>query len=72
MLPDFNNLETNNLHAETDFEKKVIFFLEEWFSDSKTVKVQTSGSTGVPKIIEIEKEKMINSAKMTCDFLNFL
>ncbi|MCD1116108.1 AMP-binding protein [Chryseobacterium turcicum] len=70
MLLDFNNLETNNLHAETDFEKKVFFFLEEWFSDSKTVKVQTSGSTGVPKIIEIEKEKMINSAKMTCDFLN--
>lgn len=70
MLLDFNNLEINNLHTETDFEKKVFFFLEEWFSDSKTVKVQTSGSTGVPKIIEIEKEKMINSAKMTCDFLN--
>jgi len=70
MLLDFNDLEINNLHAETDFEKKVIFFLEEWFSDPKTVKVQTSGSTGVPKIIEIEKEKMLNSAKMTCDFLN--
>jgi len=70
MLFDFNNLEINNLHPETDFEKKVIFFLKEWFSDSKTVKVQTSGSTGVPKVIEIEKEKMLNSAKMTCDFLN--
>ncbi|MCD0478880.1 AMP-binding protein [Chryseobacterium sp. LC2016-29] len=70
MLLDFNNLEINNLHTETDFEKKVFFFLEEWFSNSKTVKVQTSGSTGAPKIIEIEKEKMLNSAKMTCDFLN--
>ena len=69
MLFDFNNLEINNLHPETDFEKKVFFFLEEWFSDSKTVKVQTSGSTGIPKIIEIEKKKMLNSAKMTCDFL---
>ncbi|MBQ0151672.1 MAG: AMP-binding protein, partial [Chryseobacterium sp.] len=38
-------------------------------SSSQTVKVQTSGSTGVPKIFEIEKEKMHNSAKMTCDFL---
>lgn len=70
MLLDFNNLEINNLHAETDFEKKVIFFLKEWFSESKTVKVQTSGSTGIPKIIEVEKEKMLNSAKMTCNFLN--
>lgn len=70
MVFDFNNLEINNLHPETDFEKKVFFFLEEWFSDSKTVKVQTSGSTGIPKIIEIEKEKMLNSAKMTCDFLS--
>lgn len=70
MLLDFNNLEINNLHPETDFEKKVFFFLKEWFSESKTVKVQTSGSTGTPKIIAIEKEKMLNSAKMTCDFLD--
>lgn len=70
MLLDFNNLEINNLHTETDFEKKVFFFLKEWFSESKTVKVQTSGSTGIPKIIEVEKEKMLNSAKMTCNFLN--
>jgi O-succinylbenzoic acid--CoA ligase len=70
MLLDFNNLEINNLHPETDFEKKVIFFLKEWFLDSKTVKVQTSGSTGIPKIIEVEKEKMLNSAKMTCNFLD--
>jgi O-succinylbenzoic acid--CoA ligase len=70
MLLDFNNLEINNLHPKTDFEKKVIFFLKEWFSESKTVKVQTSGSTGIPKIIEVEKEKMLNSAKMTCNFLD--
>ncbi|UFH31173.1 AMP-binding protein [Chryseobacterium sp. C-71] len=69
MLLNFNNLEINNLHLETDFEKKVFFFLEEWLSDSETVKVQTSGSTGTPKIFEIEKKKMLNSAKMTCDFL---
>jgi len=70
MLIDFNNLEINNLHSKNDFEKKVIFFLKEWFSDSKTVKVQTSGSTGIPKVIEVEKEKMLNSAKMTCNFLD--
>ena len=69
MVIDFNNLEINNLHSQTEFEKKIYFFLEEWFSDSEKVKVQTSGSTGVPKIFDIEKKKMLNSAKMTCDFL---
>lgn len=54
---------------KTEFDKKVLDFSEEWFSDSKTVKVQTSGSTGTPKIFEIEKQKMLNSAKMTCDIL---
>lgn len=69
MLINFNNLKINNLDFETDFEKKINFFLEEWFSDSKTVKVQTSGSTGTPKVFEIEKKRMIHSAKMTCNFL---
>lgn len=66
---DFNNLNINQLYFETEFEIKIKNFLEEWFSDSETVKVQTSGSTGVPKIFDIEKNKMINSAEMTCNFL---
>lgn len=64
-----NNLEIKYLNKNTDFIKKVDFFLKEWFSDTTKVSVQTSGSTGTPKIFEIEKEKMLNSAKMTCDFL---
>lgn len=70
MLLNFNNLEINNLQPKTEFEKKVFFFIEEWLSNFKMVKVQTSGSTGFPKIFEIEKEKMLNSAVMTCNFLN--
>ena len=53
MQLNFNNLEINNLHPQTEFEKKVFFFMEEWWSDAETVKVQTSGSTGIPKIFEI-------------------
>ncbi|MEG0926317.1 AMP-binding protein [Chryseobacterium sp.] len=69
MLIDFNNLNINKLSFNTEFEKKVENFLEEWLSGSEMVKVQTSGSTGVPKIFDIEKKKMINSAVMTCNFL---
>lgn len=69
MTIDFKNLNTNKLQPITAFEEKVLFFLKEWFSEASTVSVQTSGSTGIPKIFDIEKEKMQNSAKMTCDFL---
>ena len=44
--------------------------MEDWFSDSKTVKVQTSGSTGIPKIFDVEKDRMYHSAKTTCDILD--
>lgn len=71
MIIDFaRNINPESLSPQTDFEEKVISFLKEWQSDSATVSVQTSGSTGIPKIFEIEKSRMLNSANMTCDFLN--
>lgn len=69
MLIDFKNLNINQLSFETEFEIRVKNFLNEWFSDSDTVKVQTSGSTGAPKVFDIEKSRMMNSAEMTCNFL---
>jgi len=33
------------------------------------VEVKTSGSTGVPKRMRVEKCRMMNSARITCDFL---
>ncbi len=43
-------------------------FLMEWFNNNNFIKVKTSGSTGVPKTIQLQKEHMINSAKATGDF----
>lgn len=45
-------------------------FLEEWHSASPFMLVHTSGSTGVPKTISVEKKRMEASALMTCRFLN--
>lgn len=45
-------------------------FLAQWNDASPCMEVQTSGSTGVPKRIYIEKVRMRASARMTCDFLN--
>ena len=69
MTIDFLSENIESLSPETLFEEKVISFIREFQSDSPTVPVQTSGSTGTPKVFEIEKSKMLNSAKMTCDFL---
>ena len=47
--------------------------LEDFFSelnnDSDRVLVHTSGSTGKPKPMMVEKKRMLNSARITCDFL---
>lgn len=44
-------------------------FLSEWNNDSDRVLVHTSGSTGKPKPMLVEKKRMLNSARITCDFL---
>ena len=44
-------------------------FLEEWNNPSPYVHVQTSGSTGVPKPMLVEKRRMLASARITNDFL---
>lgn len=44
-------------------------FLAEWQNDSPVILVHTSGSTGEPKPLWVEKRRMEASARMTCDFL---
>lgn len=50
--------------------RDVYAFLAEWFSDAPDVEVQTSGSTGVPKRMRVEKRRMVCSACRTCGFLS--
>ncbi|MGS0748471.1 AMP-binding protein [Halpernia sp. GG3] len=69
MRLNFNDFNLYRTVAKNDFEQQVLDFIKFWFSDEKYISVQTSGSTGIPKNIRVEKEKMRNSAKMTCDFL---
>lgn len=44
-------------------------FMAEWHSGGEKVLVHTSGSTGKPKPMLVEKQRMINSARVTCRFL---
>ena len=45
-------------------------FLNEWFDASPIITVHTSGSTGVPKELVVRKDRMMHSARLTCEFLN--
>lgn len=45
-------------------------FLNEWFNDSPVITVHTSGSTGIPKELMVRKDQMMQSARLTCEFLN--
>ncbi|KAB2814736.1 AMP-binding protein [Phaeocystidibacter luteus] len=40
-------------------------FLDEWRKDDPTISLQTSGSTGVPKVVQVEKAVMWHSATAT-------
>lgn len=51
------------------FRRELDLFLAEWFDASPYLTVQTSGSTGTPKKLAVEKERMMQSARLTCRFL---
>lgn len=51
-----------------DFEKPVGDFLLDWFDGKSYIEMHTSGSTGIPKTIRVDKQAMVNSALATGDF----
>ncbi|MDD5149247.1 MAG: AMP-binding protein [Flavobacterium sp.] len=50
------------------FEQHVGNFLLDWFDEKSYIELKTSGTTGMPKIIKIEKQAMLDSALATGDF----
>ena len=52
------------------FEQSIGDFLLDWLDSKSYVEVYTSGSTGDPKRIELQKSHMLNSAKATGGFFD--
>ncbi|MGX7666632.1 AMP-binding protein [Flavobacterium pedocola] len=65
-------LELAKVWAQSEEEHKVIFarFLTEWFDDKDFIELTTSGTTGIPKLIRLKKEAMVNSALATTKFFD--
>ena len=55
--------------GQDGFQGDLWRFLAEWFDDDDTVPGMSSGSTGAPKVMRLEKVRMMHSAGLTCSFL---
>ncbi|RTZ04586.1 O-succinylbenzoic acid--CoA ligase [Flavobacterium bomense] len=53
-----------------EYEKAVGDFILDWFDNKSYLELNTSGTTGIPKVIRIEKQAMVNSAIATGDFFD--
>ncbi|MFV8369665.1 AMP-binding protein [Flavobacterium sp. LB2R40] len=53
-----------------EYEKSVGDFILDWFDNKSFLELNTSGTTGKPKLIRIEKQAMVNSAIATGDFFD--
>lgn len=54
--------------SSKDEQKPIGEFVLEWLDDKKFISVKTSGSTGVPKVIQLQKEHVYNSAAATVSY----
>ena len=52
----------------SEHEKQLGLFILDWFDERTYLEINTSGSTGIPKIIRVDKQAMVNSALATGDF----
>lgn len=65
----FSSVDELLLYAH-GFSDEIYRFLETWFSEDFFIHVKTSGSTGNPKKIKLQKEQMIHSAFATGKYFN--
>ena len=50
---------------------RTAYFMIDWLDSNSKIKLQTSGSTGVPKTIEVQKIQLLQSAAATAKYFNF-
>lgn len=67
---DISRLVAEGAGRDTPALRDLYGFLKEWFDESPVLTVHTSGSTGVPKELAVRKDRMMQSARLTCEFLH--
>ncbi|HLV46472.1 MAG TPA: AMP-binding protein [Flavobacterium sp.] len=69
-IAEFTTLAQQYLQSTQENERDFGQLILDWFDESPLMAVQTSGTTGTPKLIDIDKQHMINSARATTDFFD--
>ena len=69
-LPSALQTAMRERYGKDSFMADLSDFLSEWFNGKDTITVYSSGSTGAPKEMQVEKQRMMNSAVMTVSFLD--
>lgn len=64
------NIAQQLIESEQSYSKDIGEFLLQWQESSTRIALKTSGSTGIPKTIFIEKQVMVNSAIATGIYFN--
>lgn len=52
------------------YEQEIGEFILDWFDNNSFIEMHTSGTTGLPKVIQISKQAMVNSALATGSFFD--
>lgn len=66
----FCNLANELVVSDNEFEQQLGKFIMEWFDENDFIELSTSGTTGTPKMIQLKKNAMVNSAIATGSFFN--
>ncbi len=59
------------LFIDSNCRHEIDVFLNDWFNESDSISLQTSGSTGDKKRLHALKKNLVESARMTGKFFNF-
>ena len=73
IILDGKKLEANELQELTSpllWKNDIYNFIQEWIDANSIIKAQTSGTTGTPKTILLQKNKMVASALKTGGYFN--
>ena len=70
MQDDIREIAYSFIKEGFPYEQAVGDFLLDWLDNKDFIKVKSTGTTGKPKLIKLDKQVMVNSSIFTGDFFN--
>lgn len=71
IVPNFNSKRIFFVSEDLKLQEKVLHFIEEWNNENDFFTANTSGSTGIPKEIKLDKKIAIAAVKLSNNYFKF-